>query len=566
MTEPAVHYELHVRRRPGDDWALDHAGPVRAAVLVAAAEALAERRACAVRVRKEVFRPEDGFSSVVILEEDLARLAAPRAPKRRAAAAPPCSAPADLLSAHARGRLAELFEPLLTRERVSVWELLHRPDLAEKLEASGLEVQGAVQRAAVPEAQAQGVDTHEMVRAFQRLADATLERLIRDGRRGVFPALEPEGLAAVAERLCDEPDAAWRLGGAVAASLREAGGWRGKAERLSALLAEAPPEGRARALTLRVLEPPLTELLGGAAPLADLVGAELDLGGQLAVLVRIAAAREAGLLASMDAEIGRVIPPLAGAAAQLAELMEEAAFSTARAALAARIAGELTGPRRLRPGDTDGELAVLRALAAVMTAAVGRLLPREAVQAAFLERSRRLVASDFVADHLEDRGEALAEAWALLRLCGNLTGVLNKRAGARWLLSTLGSLKFEKEVRGGADPPGARLAALAALQRAVEAAGLPEAEAEAARQRLGEAGGWVEEAAGLVAAVAGSGASPLSRLGALMRLASGEGAPLGPAARRAAEAARRLAHAPQLHAELAAKPYAAALVRAAAAA
>ena len=564
MSAPVVHYELHLRRRPGDDWALDHAGPDRAAILAAAAEALAERRASAVRVCKEVFRVEDGFSSVVLLETDLARTA-PAAARRRPAAALPCSAPADLLTAHARGRLAQLFEPLLARERVTPWELLHRPDLAERLEAAGVEVQGAVQRAAVPEAQAQGVDTHEMVRAFQRLADAALERLIRDGRRGWFPAVDPAGFAGVAERLCEEPDAVWRLGGGVAAHLRTTG-WRDKADRLCALLESAPAGGRARALAHRVLEPPLAEMLGGAAPLADLVGAELDLGGQLAVLVRIAAGREAQLLAGMDAEIARVVPPLAGPAARLSELMADPVFASARAALGARIAGELMGPRRLRPGDPDGELAILRALAAVLTAAVGRLLPREAVQAAFLERSKRLVAADFVGDYLEGRGGPTAEARALLRLCGNLTGVINKRDGARWLLSILGSLRFEKEVRQGPDAPAVRLAALAGLQRAVDAAALPDTEAKAVRARLGEAGGWVEEQAGLVAVIAASEASGLARLGALMRLASGEGAPAGPATRRAGEAARRLAHSPQVRTELIGRPEATALVRAAAAA
>ena len=415
MTTQAIHYELYLRRRPGDEWALDHAGTDQNTVLAAAGEALAERRASAVRVCREMFREGEGFITKVLFEKDLAR-APVAAAKSRAPAAPACSTPGDLLSVHARSRLAELFEPLLTRERLTAWELLHRPDIAERLEASGLEVQGAVQRAAVPEAQAQGTPTHDMIRAFQRLADATLERLIRDGRRRIFPTVAPETFTAICERLCDEPDAAWRLGGGVAAYL-QAPSWREKADRLTALLAMSPPEGRGRALAHRVLEPPLAEMLGGAAPLADLVGAELDLGGQLAVMVRIAIAREVELLGSVDAEIGRVVPPLTGPAARLSESINDPAFAGARAALAARIAGELRGPRRLRPADPDGELAILRALAAVLTAAIGRLLPREAVEAAFLERSKRLVAADFVGDYLEGRGSAAAEARALLRLC-----------------------------------------------------------------------------------------------------------------------------------------------------
>ena len=36
------------------------------------------------------------------------------------------------------------------RQGIPAYELLHRPDLAEKLEASGVELQHAIQKVAVP--------------------------------------------------------------------------------------------------------------------------------------------------------------------------------------------------------------------------------------------------------------------------------------------------------------------------------------------------------------------------------------------------------------------------------
>ena len=122
-------------------------------------------------------------------------------------------------------------EGVLRRRKITPWELLHRPDIAETLEASGVEVQGAVQRVAVPEAQARGESTHEMVRVFQRLADATLERLIRDGRRRAFPEVEPANFAVACGRMCDEPDRVYLLSGGVAAYLAQAPGWRAKTRR-----------------------------------------------------------------------------------------------------------------------------------------------------------------------------------------------------------------------------------------------------------------------------------------------------------------------------------------------
>ena len=49
----------------------------------------------------------------------------------------------------------------------------------------------------------------------------------------------------------------------------------------------APPApGRPRALALAVLEQPLSEIVGSRGGLADLLGADLDLGGSLAALIR----------------------------------------------------------------------------------------------------------------------------------------------------------------------------------------------------------------------------------------------------------------------------------------
>ena len=555
MSAPEIHYELHVRRKPGGEWTLDHAAPDRAAVIAAAEELYAGGRCPGVRVMKEVYDPDEGrFSSVRILEKGGAD-AARRAPVRREPeAAPLCTGPADLYTAHARERIGRLMDAYLQRRRVTPWELLHRWDLAEELEASGGEVQGAVQRVAIPEAQARGASTHEMVRAFQKLADAALERLIRDGRRRRFPEVDAANFAVTAGRLCDVGEGAYLLGGGVAEHLAGAQGWGDKALRLVELLEAAPSVGRPRALAVRVLEPPLAEMLGGSAPLTEVLGVDLDLGAQLAVLVRIAVPEELETLAAASPETVRALPPLVGVAARLAGLVGGAGFDAVRAAVGGRLLKELKGPRRLRPADPDGEIELLRALAAILAAAAGRLLGREDVQAAFVERSKRLTESDFVAAHLAGRGGALAEARALVRLCENLTGPINRRAGARWLMATLTSLRFETEVRHGPDTPGARLGALAALQRAASSCGLPEAEAAAVHARLGEAGGWVEADAKLASGLARSDADILTRLGALMRLASGEAAPAGPAADRARVEAGKLLRTPGLRERLSASP------------
>jgi ribosome-interacting GTPase 1 len=59
----------------------------------------------------------------------------------------------------------------------------------EKLEASGIELQHAIQKIAIPEAQARGIGVHEIIRSFQTLAERAIERLMKDHRKGLLPDL-----------------------------------------------------------------------------------------------------------------------------------------------------------------------------------------------------------------------------------------------------------------------------------------------------------------------------------------------------------------------------------------
>lgn len=554
-----VHYELYVRRKMNAPWTLDCASEDRDRLLELAEEALAEHRAIGVRITKEVMDPDGCFRSFVV--HAAGETSEVKAPKTRPeAAAPPCVGPADLYTLPARETLARLLEGWLKREGVTVFELLHRPDLAEALDASGEELQHAIQKISVPEAQHRGVSTHEMLRAFRKLADDAIARVIKDGRRKAFPYVAM-GYDDAAEKLADHPEGRYLLGGGVAAHLASAATWRAKASRLMDLAEQAPGVGRARALALAVVEQPLAEILGSRGGVADLVGANLDLGGSLAVLTRLAAGPECRVMGARDEAFQQVLPPLSGEAERLAKLLELDAFEGVRAAAARRVLTELTGPRRLRPSDTEGEIALLRALAIALTASAGRLLPLEDVQAAFVERSKRIVAADFVEAFLAGCGTALAESQALLRLTENVAGGINKRACARWLAAVVSSLRFERELRSAPESPLSRLAALAELQRGLATSQIPEPDRGVIAARIGEVGALLESDCGLCAALARANGPDVTRLTALLRLAAGEAAPLGPAADRAKAEAMKLLRDPAVRQHLAAQPEALGAVR-----
>ena len=288
MDRGQVHYELFVRRQPGSGWSLEIATEDRARAVETAEQALADGRVAAVRVTKETLDEETReFRSVTILSKGAPERT--KARKVREDTEPLCVSPSDLYSCHARERIGRLLDNWLMRNKATPFELLHRPDLVEKLEASGVELQHAIQKIAIPEAQARGIGVHQLIRSFQQLAERAIERLMKDHRKGVLPNLDKEGFAAAAERLVSEPDRGYLLGAGVAAAIAPARTWGEKVGLLLDLADAAPQEPQARAAALQVLEQPLTEILGSRAGLADLLGADLDLGEQLAAMTRLAA-------------------------------------------------------------------------------------------------------------------------------------------------------------------------------------------------------------------------------------------------------------------------------------
>ena len=552
MSDGQIHFEVFARRNQNASLILEMATEDRGRAL-AYAEELMQSGSAAVRVSKEILDPETGeYSSATILSKGVP------APKKSKIAVedpgPPCVAPTDLYTVHARQRIVRLLEGWLGRYKATPFELLHRPDLVEKLEASGTDLQHAVQKIAIPEAQARGVSVHEVIRTFNGLIERAIERLIKDGRKGAFADFKTEPFAVACARLVEDGEGAYRLGGGVAAYLADAKTWRDKIDRLLDLADAAPADPRPRALAFEVLEQPMGEILGSRTGMGDLLGPDLDLGGSLAALTRLAAGPAVEAVGMVDPTIGRVMPPLEGAAKRLARWMEGSYFQAVRSAIGKRIVTEIKSSRRLRPGDTDGEIDVLRALAMALTAAAGKMLSADDIREAFIERSQMLINAEFVTAVVSETKTSTEEVRALLRLAENVTGPTNKGHAAQWLIGALTALRFEREMRNNQEPPMNRLGILAELQKSIGRVDLPEGDKVLLTKRLGDLGGIVECDAKVIATLERSTATGVQRLNMLLKMAAGETAPLGPAAQRAREAAVKLSKSPEIRAELVKSP------------
>jgi len=551
-----VHYELFIRRVAGGPWTLDMASENRTAVIATAEELLASSKVAAVRVTKETLDPETReFKSVSILSKGATETVKPK--KVVENQEPLCVAPQDLYTIHARERIGRLLEGWLERKGATPFELLHRPDLVEELEASGTDLQHAIQKVAIPEAQARGLTVHELIRTFTGLVERAVERLLKDARKGNMPNLDKEGFARAAERVAHEPERAYLLGAGVAASIAPAKSWSEKVSRLLDLADAAPVTGPPRGLALQTIEQPLAEILGSKSGLDNIIGQTLDLGGQLAAMTRLAACDTVDALMRIEPSVTKIMPPQSEAAMRLSKWLAGEDFQSVRAAIARRVVRELLGPRRLRPGDATGEIEIMRGLAMALTAAAGTgaLLNVDDVQEAFVHRSRTLVTSDFVEAYLGG-GERTAreEIEALIWLVENVIGAANKRQAGRYLAAGVAALRFEKEFRYGPDTAAVKLQKLAALQRAVARGGLASEDYAPIQSKIGDVGGMVEADARLVPTLARTPASAGQKLLLMLRLAAGETAPLGPAADRARQEAVRMARAEETRSELAEHP------------
>lgn len=551
-----IHYEVYVRKTALSSWALLIASENRKHAVEAAEDHIAARQAVAARVTKETLDPETmAFHSLVVLNIGL-----PEQKVKTTSASEPrpaCSAPAELYAPHARVLVGRVLEDWLKRQGVTPFELLHRPDLAEVLEASGVELQHAVQKIAVPEAQATGQEVHAMVRHYQRLADATVARLLKARRDGRFPSLDEVPLGDLARRLVDEPERVFAMGGVVSQALIGRKGARARLDALMDIVDAAPAEGPERALVLGAVEQIIAEMLAVRVTLVEILGPALDHGASLVAVLRMIAPQEVESLIAADGRMEQLTPEVAGPAKRLGRHLASGGSEHLTASLARMVVRELAGQRRLRPADPAGEIDILRVLAMGLTASAERLVGLDAVQNAFIERSRRLVTADFVTAYVKDCPTALAEAGQLARLCENVTGGASKRAAARWLLACVSALRFETEMRqsvNGGPTPVQRLAALARLQRSVRVSHLGEPEETQILAAIGAVGGMIEADANLSVQISRAKLAPLQKLSVLLRLAVGETAPIGPAAERARAEALKLMRAPEVRTALADAP------------
>jgi hypothetical protein len=459
-----IHYEIYRRQGSRGGWVLHDVATDRENAIHMAEDLMADQRATGVKVVKETYNTDTGdYLSLKIFEDGHTKL------KTKAAAedvphALPCFKPDDLFSYHARATMARLLGDFLSRQKLTVTELIHRADALERLEATGTLFQHCVQKIAVAQASSTTTSVQQIIKNLHDLTSKAIARIYRDTRRKYFPVARAGEFGALAEKLAAESDGLYLLNGALAHHLGEAKNWNGKLLSLLAIMRELPDEGPGRTLLMGAVDTLVAEILNGAAALHELIGETENLGAALLVLVELFLGQ---LPEDRTKHEGLTL---------LARHFHADKLPDARAAVARRITAELRSVRRLCPVSLVSELKILRSIANKLVLGEGKYLSHEDIIATFTLRSRRLVANESVAEHLAEAAGPDNKLERLLLIEENIVGVENKRQLACFAMPILTSASFESHFIAAKTPPLARLRRLAELQARTRRSGFQDKE------------------------------------------------------------------------------------------
>jgi hypothetical protein len=498
-----IHYEVFRRVGAKGGWTLHEVTGDRTRALNLAKELMATDQATGVKVVKETYDEESGDYLTLKIFEDGRNEMKEAAVKEEPPQALPCFKPDDLYSYHSRQTMGRLLIDFLSRNKVTITELIHRADLLEKLEATGTVYQHAIQKIAVAQASSTAVPVQQIIKSLNELATQALQRVYRDQRKGLFPNPHAHQFAELATRLAGQGDAAYLFNGALARHLRDSDGWNGKVLALLEILQSAPAEGAPRALVLSSIDAIMAEILSGSAALHELIGGAENLAEALSCLVEL-------FLGSATGENQEGLAPLA-ARFRADELPE------ARTAIAGRIVAEFKSAKRLCPNSLVEELKALRRLANRVVMGVGKYLGHEDLIVAFTLRSKRLVTQESLSNYLSDcpPDEKMER---LLFVEENIIGIENKRQLAGFVIPVMNSAAFENFFQNPKIPVLSRLQRLAQLQGRVRRASFVDVQRDEIAQKLDRLAWDVASRGRLFESLDAKNQTPVQRVQTLLKL------------------------------------------------
>ena len=499
----SVHYEIFRRQGVTGGWSLVEVRDRREDALKCAQE-LEKSGATGVKVVKETYNEDTGdYLSLKIYEHGHNKLKIK--PQQEDAPSSPCFKPDDLYSYHARKTIASLLPDFLAHHKVTVTELGHRADLLEKLEATGTVLQHAIQRVAVAQAAAGENQLATIIRRLHELTTQVFHRVFKDDDKGRFAVCKPGEFAQLAAKLAGSSEGRYLLNGAIAHYLKDSTGWDDKVHKLMLLMDEAKAENAGAQLLLTAIDTLISEVLGGAAGLRELIGAKNNHGDAVMSLVKLYLGKEPDITEGRE-----------GLTA-LTQQFRADTLPNARVAIALRIVAEIRSFKRLVPHSLEEEFRTLRQIANLVVTGIGKYLSHEDLVNAFVLRSQRLITNECLAPYL-DGVTPDVKLERILFVEENVIGAENKRRLAAFVTPIITSAQFEEHFQSPKLPLMQRLAQLETLRGRVGQAGFQENLRNEIADTLDKVAAAVESRNKLFDSIERRDASPAEKAGTLIRL------------------------------------------------
>src|SRR6201990_17216 len=172
-----IHYEIFKRVGAKGGWTMHDVRNDRESAITMAQELMAAEKATGVKVVKETYNDDTGdFLTLKIFEDGHNQMKVTPA-QEDAPHALPCFKPEDLYSYHARQTMSRLLTDFLSRNKITITELIHRADMLEKLEATGTVYQHAIQKIAVAQAASTSTGVQQIIKSLNELTTQAFHRV-----------------------------------------------------------------------------------------------------------------------------------------------------------------------------------------------------------------------------------------------------------------------------------------------------------------------------------------------------------------------------------------------------
>lgn len=452
MSHKDVHYEVFLKKNAKASWALVEARPDREGADALVKTLTKAHPTGSIRMTREQYEEDSrAFRTLTILEKGPDKFADPV--EKKGDASIPCMTPDDLVGPAARDTIRRTLAPWLERYELTPMELLHRPDMVEKLDSADTDLQHAVQKFAVIRAQNSDASVHSFIRLINELVQKAIEKARKEEER--VKKLPKGSFSETADKAVDTkaPSRLMRL--VIAHHLKTCRSLMGKVELIVEGLSTPPVDASARELMQTELDTYLAEILTFDRGMKAITGALDNPGTEVSVLTAMFEGKSNHKDLAERPKTSRT----------LARHFSSGSLEGTKSQIATRILDILRSPKRLKPKSVMDEIELSRQLAQRLIAASGPSLHPDALVEAFTHRSARLLSPESIYEALKDCENPAEAIESLLAMEDNIVGEGNKKKLASYVRARVTSHGAESWFCKGPGQPLHRLIRLTTLQK-----------------------------------------------------------------------------------------------------